>query len=124
MHQRPAGFLEVRHDVVAAPLAVAALRRRPLMDSTTIPFPAVEDHVVLALADKFHVVIGAWFRTRHDQLNLHARMLTSRERGVGRRSTRCEEMIVWTEDTLRAAGISTTRHARYLRRMPSPADRR
>jgi hypothetical protein len=51
VHQRPAGFLEVRHDVVAAPLAVAALRRRPLMDSTTIPFPAVEDHVVLALAD-------------------------------------------------------------------------
>jgi hypothetical protein len=32
--------------------------------------------VVLALADKFHVVIGAWFRTRHDQLNLHARVLT------------------------------------------------
>jgi len=52
VHQRPAGFLEVRHDVVAAPLAVAALRRRRLMDSTTIPFPAVEDHVVLALADK------------------------------------------------------------------------
>jgi len=63
VHQRPAGFLEVRHDVVAAPLAVAALRRRPLMDSTTIPFPAVEDHVVIALADKFHVVIGAWLRT-------------------------------------------------------------
>jgi hypothetical protein len=57
---------------VAAPLAVAALRRRRLMDSTTIPFPAVEDHVVLALADKFHVVIGARFRPRHDELTLHA----------------------------------------------------
>ena len=51
------------------PLAVAALRRRPLMDSTTIPFPAVEDHVLRP------------------------------------------------EDTLRAAGISTTRHARCQRRM-------
>jgi hypothetical protein len=62
-HLRPAGFLEVRHDVAAAPLAVASLRRRPLMDSATIYIPAIEDHVVLALADKFHVVIGAWFRT-------------------------------------------------------------
>lgn len=58
MHQRPAGFLEVRHDVVASTLAVAALRGCPLMDSTTLPFPAVEDHMVLGLADKFHVVIG------------------------------------------------------------------
>jgi hypothetical protein len=32
---------------VAAPLAVAALRRGSLMELTTIPFPAVEDHVVL-----------------------------------------------------------------------------
>ena len=63
VHERPARFPEVRHNVVAAPLAVAALRRRPLMDSTTIPFPAVEDHVALALADKLHVVISAWFRT-------------------------------------------------------------
>ena len=62
VHQRPAIFPEVRHNVAVAPLAVAALRRRPLMDSATIPFPAVEDHVVLALADKFHVVIGAGFR--------------------------------------------------------------
>ena len=63
VHQRPAGFPEVRHDVVAAPFAVAALRGRPLMDSPTLPVPAVKDHMVLGLADKFHVVIGAWFRT-------------------------------------------------------------
>jgi hypothetical protein len=62
-HPHPARFEEVRHNVAAAPLAVASLRRRPLMDSPTIPLPAVEDHVVLALANKFHVVIGAWFRT-------------------------------------------------------------
>src|SRR2546425_6199470 len=61
-HQRPAGCLEVRHDVAAAPLAVASLGRRPLIDSATIPIPAVADHV-LVLADKFHVGKGAWFRT-------------------------------------------------------------
>src|SRR4030095_1475773 len=55
VHQRPAGFLEVRRDVAAAPLAVAPLRRRPLIDSATIHLPPVEDHVVLARADKFHV---------------------------------------------------------------------
>jgi len=62
-HQRPAGFLEVRHDVTAAPLDVASLGRHPLINSATIHIPAVEDHEVLALADKFHVVIGAWSRT-------------------------------------------------------------
>ena len=62
VHERPAGFLEVSHDVAAAALAVASFRRRPLMDSATIHLPPVEDHVVLALADKFHVGIGAWFR--------------------------------------------------------------
>ena len=91
---------------MAAPLAVAALRRRLLMELTTIPFPAVEDHVVLALADKFHVVIGARFRTRHDELTLHTGMLTL-ERGMV-----AEEMIVRPEDMLRAAGISTVRYAR------------
>jgi hypothetical protein len=60
-HQRPAGSLEVCHDVAAAPLAVASLRRRPLIDSATIYIPAIEDHVVLALADKFHVVIVPGF---------------------------------------------------------------
>src|SRR5206468_9800083 len=56
-HQSPTGFLEVRHNVAAAPLAVPSLRRRPLMDSATIHIPAAEDHDVLALADKFRVVI-------------------------------------------------------------------
>ena len=62
-HQGPAGFVEVRHDVTAAALDEAALGRRPLMDSATIPIPAVEDHDVLTLAHKFHVGIGAGFRT-------------------------------------------------------------
>ena len=99
---------------MAAPLAVAALRRRRLIDSTTIPFPAVEDHVVLALADKFHVVIGARFRTRHDELTLHTGMLTL-ERGMGAlvaARLAGEERSSGPEDMLRAAGISTARHAR------------
>ena len=96
---------------MAAPLAVAALRRRLLMELTTIPFPAVEDHVVLALADKFHVVIGARFRTRHDELTLHTGMLTL-ERGMVAAGLAGEEMIVRPEDMLRAAGISTVRYAR------------
>ena len=111
---------------MAAPLAVTALRRRPLMDSTTIPFPAVEDHVVLALADKFHVVIGARFRTRHDELTLHTGMLTL-ERGMGAlvaARLAGEGMIVRSENMLRAASISTTRHARYQRRMSSVLARR
>ena len=61
-HQCPAGFLEVRHNVAAAPFAVASLGRRPLMDSATIRIPAVEDHDVFALGDKFHVGIRAWSR--------------------------------------------------------------
>jgi hypothetical protein len=67
VQQRPAGFLEVGHHVAAAPLSMASLRRRLLMDSATISFSAVEDHIVLALADQFHVSIGAWFRTGHDE---------------------------------------------------------
>lgn len=111
---------------MAAPLAVASLGRRRLMELTTIPFPAVEDHVVLALADKFHVVIGARFRTRHDELTLHTGMLTL-ERGMGALVTARlagEEMIVRSEDMLRATGISTTRHTRYQRRMSSLLARR
>jgi hypothetical protein len=99
---------------VAAPLAVASLGRRLLMELTTIPFPAVEDHVVLALADKFHVVVGARFRTRHDELTLHTGMLTL-ERGMGAlvaARLAGERETVRPEDMLRAAGISTVRHAR------------
>jgi hypothetical protein len=44
---------------------------------------------------------------------LRARLLTL-ERGVAR-----EEMTVTPEDTLRAAGISTERQAKYQRRMAS-----
>jgi hypothetical protein len=62
-HQRPADFLEFRRDIAAAPLSVASLRHRRLMDSATINLPAVEDHLMFALADKFHEGIGAWFRT-------------------------------------------------------------
>jgi hypothetical protein len=36
-------LLEFRRDVAAPPLAVASLRRRPLMDSATMRLPAVED---------------------------------------------------------------------------------
>ena len=66
-HQRPAGFLEVRHDVAVTPFAVASLGRYSLMDSATIHLPAVKDHDVFVLADKFHVGIRAWFRRRHDE---------------------------------------------------------
>src|SRR5262249_4487622 len=54
-HQRPAGFLEVRHDVAPAPLALASLGHRPLMHLATVHLPAVEDHDVFALGDKLHV---------------------------------------------------------------------
>src|SRR5215467_13211144 len=59
-HQRPAGSLEVFCDVMTAPFAMASLGRRPLMDSATVRLPAVEDHDIFAVADKFHVGIGAW----------------------------------------------------------------
>jgi hypothetical protein len=50
-------------------------------------------------------------------MNLRARQLV--ERGVTR-----EEMTVTPEDTLRAAGISSKRQARYQRRMSSLLARR
>jgi hypothetical protein len=48
-----------------------------------------------------------WFNTA---VKVRARLLP--ERGVAR-----EEMLVRPEDTLRAAGISSRRQARYQRRM-------
>ena len=59
-----------------------------------------------------------WLNTA---VNLHARMLTL-ERGAGALAAARlagEEMTVRPEDTLRAAGISTRRQARYQRRMSS-----
>jgi hypothetical protein len=50
-------------------------------------------------------------------MNLRARLFV--ERGVTR-----EEMTVTPEDTLRAAGISSKRQARYQRRRSSLASRR
>ena len=47
-------------------------------------------------------------------LNTAAKLRLLTERGVGR-----EDMIVRPEDTLRAAGISSRRQARYQRRMSS-----
>ena len=59
-----------------------------------------------------------WLNTA---VKLRARMLTL-ERGVGALAAvrlAGEEMTTTPEDTLRAAGISTRRQARYQRRMSS-----
>src|SRR5262249_59164027 len=58
-HQRPAGFLEVRHDVAPAPLALASLGHRPLLHLATVHLPAVEDHDLFALRHQPHVGIRA-----------------------------------------------------------------
>jgi hypothetical protein len=60
-----------------------------------------------------------WLNTA---VNLHTRMLIMLERGAGALAAARlagEEMTVRPEDTLRAAGISTRRQARYQRRMSS-----
>ena len=43
-------------------VAVTSLESHPLMESATIPFPAVKEHHVLAFAHKLQVGIRAWFR--------------------------------------------------------------
>src|SRR5207253_10706024 len=48
VHERPARFPEVRHNVVAAPLAVAALLRRTLLESTTCTILVSAVHCTLA----------------------------------------------------------------------------
>jgi hypothetical protein len=59
-----------------------------------------------------------WLNTA---VNLHTRMLTLERLAGALAAARLagEEMTVRPEDTLRAAGISTRRQARYQRRMSS-----
>jgi hypothetical protein len=46
---------------VHIPYFAALIMRRLNPTLATLPFPAVEEHDVLAFAHKFHVGIGAWF---------------------------------------------------------------
>jgi hypothetical protein len=62
MYQSPAGFVEVRHNVATASIAVASLRGYRLTASATIRLPTVKDHDVPALADEFQIGEGARFR--------------------------------------------------------------
>jgi hypothetical protein len=58
-YQSPSGFVEVRHDIAPASIAVAGDR---LPASATIRLPTVKDHDVPALADEFSDSEGARFR--------------------------------------------------------------
>jgi hypothetical protein len=67
VHQHPAVFLQVRHDITVTPFAVPSLGRHSLMASATIHLSAVEDHGIPTLVGKFEVCINAWCRSWHDK---------------------------------------------------------